>query len=255
MIETKQGVVLKQLDDEGAGLARIATLNVIDSDGDVTISGAFGEQIVQLLPAHSWGSVPLGKARVFEKGDEALAEFQINLETSAGKDWHSALKFDLSHHDPIQEWSYGYRVIESTTEDRDGKRVRILEKLKVSEVSPVILGAGVDTATLAIKGGGGKSGLTLVEQVNAALADAEAVAVRLREVKELRGKDDRSLGADTTMKADELQIALAHISALITELKGLTDEGSLTEAGHLLAQFEASRLPPHILAAINAVKK
>ena len=151
-IERKLGVELKQLDEEGTGLARIATLDVIDADGDVTVKGAFGEQHVQVLPTHDWGSVPLGKARVFEKGNEALAEFKLNLETVVGKEWHAALRFDLHDGKPIQAWSYGFSVEEASFEERDDVgRVRILEKIKVHEVSPVVIGSGVDTGTLAIK--------------------------------------------------------------------------------------------------------
>lgn len=151
-MERKSGVELKQLDEEGTGLARIATLGVIDADGDLTVKGAFGEQRVQVLPTHDWGSVPLGKARVFEKGNEALAEFKLNLETVVGKDWHAALRFDLANGEPIQKWSYGFSVEEASFEERDDVgRVRILEKVKVHEVSPVVVGSGVGTGTLAIK--------------------------------------------------------------------------------------------------------
>lgn len=152
-IETKLCVELKQIDDEGSGLARIATLDVIDADNDLTVKGAFGEQHVKVLPTHNWGSIPLGKARVFEKGKDALAEFQLNLETAVGKEWHSALKFDLADGKPLQEWSYGFSVLKSKFEERDEGRIRILEELKVHEVSPVVIGSGVDTGTLAIKSG------------------------------------------------------------------------------------------------------
>lgn len=152
-IETKLCVEVKEIDNEGSGLARIATLDVIDSDQDLTIPGAFGEQHVKVLPTHNWGSVPLGRARVFEKGKDVLAEFHLNLETAVGKEWHSALKFDMVGGKPLQEWSYGFSVLKSRFEERDEGRIRILEELKVHEVSPVVIGSGVDTGTLAIKAG------------------------------------------------------------------------------------------------------
>ncbi len=152
-METKLGVELKELDDKGAGLARIATLNVVDSDGDLTIPGAFGEQHAMVLPSHNWGSVPLGKARIFEQGDDALASFQLNLETAAGREWHSALKFDIADGKPLQEWSYGFSITDEGTEVRDEQPIRILKGLNVHEVSPVVLGSGVGTGTLSIKAG------------------------------------------------------------------------------------------------------
>jgi len=53
---------------------------------------------------------------------------------------------------PLTEWSYGFRVLESTDEVRDGKSIRVLSKLDVFEVSPVVKGAGIDTHTVDIKG-------------------------------------------------------------------------------------------------------
>ncbi|MEC9343574.1 MAG: HK97 family phage prohead protease [Pseudomonadota bacterium] len=152
---TKTGIAVKAMDDEGRGLARIALLSEIDHDGDTYEPGAFasqGEQHAQILAAHNWQSVPLGKARIYEDGNEALAELHLNLDTSAGKEWHSALKFDMEHARPVQEWSYGFRVLDSVVEQRDGKRIRVLKKLKVFEVSPVVQGAGVGTGTLLMKG-------------------------------------------------------------------------------------------------------
>ncbi|MBZ0164575.1 MAG: HK97 family phage prohead protease [Notoacmeibacter sp.] len=154
----KTGIALKAMDDAGKGLARIATLSAIDHDGDTYAPGAFGgdgEQWTQILAGHNWQTVPLGKARVFESGNEALAELHLNLDTAAGKEWHAALKFDLESLEgssaPVQEWSYGFRVLDAGYEDRDGDRVRVLKRLKVFEVSPVVQGAGVNTGTLTMK--------------------------------------------------------------------------------------------------------
>ena len=250
-MERKSITHLKALTDEGVGLARIATLNVIDSDGDITLPGAFGEQRVKVLPTHNWGAVPLGKARVFEKGDEVLAEFQINLDTAGGKDWHSALKFDLADGRGLIEWSYGFTIDDSETETRDGESVRLLKKLTVHEVSPVMLGAGVNTETVAIKGDGGKSGLSLLEQTRAALVDVYALNKRLGEVKELRGKDGRALGEATTLAARDLKAALEWASSLLDELSDITFKGSPEDAGQLLAAFTKTQIDSRLTSAKN----
>jgi len=52
---------IKEVSDKGLVRAVIATLNVRDKDGDVTLSGAFGNQDVVVLPTHNWGHVPIGK--------------------------------------------------------------------------------------------------------------------------------------------------------------------------------------------------
>lgn len=154
-IEIKRRVALKALDETGHGLARIATLSAVDRDGDAYVPGAFGEQHAKVMPAHDYTQAPIGKARVYESGDEALAEFRLNLNTELGRQWHAALKFDLdaarSGGAPIQEWSFGFTVLDSAVESRGGERVRVLKRLKVHEVSPVVVAAGVGTGTLALK--------------------------------------------------------------------------------------------------------
>lgn len=150
------GFELKQLSDDGTGTARIATLNVIDKDGDVARPGDFGEQMVAVMPAHNWSHPMLGKARVYEKGDEVLADFKLNLKSASGREWYETLKFDLENGPPIQEWSYGYDAPDFEMGEFDGQRVRFLNKpggdgIKAHEISPVLLGAGENTVTLDIK--------------------------------------------------------------------------------------------------------
>lgn len=138
------------------GLTLGLGLGLGNTSGTGAFAGETGDQWTQILAAHNWGTVPLGKARVFESGDEALAELHLNLNTDAGKEWHAALKFDLESLEggssPVQEWSYGFRVLDAAHEERDGERVRILKRLKVFEVSPVVQGAGIGTGTLVMKG-------------------------------------------------------------------------------------------------------
>lgn len=238
-------VALEKLDDGGTGLARIATLSAVDSDGDTYARGAFGEQQVKVLPAHDSMAVPIGRARVFEREDEALAEFRLNLDTAAGREWHAALKFDFESGQPLQEWSYGFRIVDSSTEVRDGQRVRVLKKLKVHEISPVVLGAGVGTATLALKG----RAVPFGEQLIAAIAEVRDIAGRAREIKALREKDGRALSPERVDQLKDLTAACGELAAAAAELDALVGPGSAgtdsQEAGRLLAQFEAIRSDRH----------
>jgi hypothetical protein len=110
-----------------------------------------GGQWVQILPAHDRRAMPLGKAWIYEEGDWALAQLHLNLDTQAGKDWHSTLKFDLAKGSPVQEWSYGYQVLDADFQVRGDQRVQVLKRLDVDEISPVIRGAGNGTGTISIK--------------------------------------------------------------------------------------------------------
>jgi len=155
MMLTK-ALAIKEMDEKGQGLALLANMADVDKDGDTYSKGAFawksGGQWAPIVPAHNWKEMPFGKARVFENGDEAVAELKLNLETHAGRDWHAALKFDLETGSPVQQWSYGYDVLDFANENRGGQKVRNLKKLGVLEVSPVIVGAGKGTRTLEMKG-------------------------------------------------------------------------------------------------------
>jgi len=137
----------------GEGTSRVvfATTGVIDKDGDYTVAGAFGRQEARIQPAHDWNEHNLGKADVFEKGDEAQALLKWNLNTQLGRDWFSSIKFNLQY-GVEQNWSYGYDVIEqdASLARRVGAK-RALVRVKVHEVSPVLLGAGINTRTLEVK--------------------------------------------------------------------------------------------------------
>ncbi len=220
----RKRIELKKLDDDGTGLAQIATLSAIDHDGDTYAKGAFGKQDVIILAGHSWAGVPLGKGKVFEEGDHAFAKFKLNLESSAGKEWHSALKFDMEDGNPLTEWSYGFKVLESAEEVRDGKAVRVLEKLDVFEVSPVVKGAGVGTHTVAVKGRS-----EFLTDVQAVIEFGERLAVE-------RAAEGKPFRQAWLMEMKDLQARLEH---LLKDVTTIEDPGDPAEAEALLAQFTA----------------
>lgn len=154
-MQVKQ-LTIEAMDEAGTGRARIAQLSAIDSDGDTYERGAFswkegGGQWVHILPAHDRRAMPLGKAWIFEEDDWALADLFLNMQTAAGKDWHSTLKFDLAKGKPVVEWSYGYEVVDADFQMRGDRRAQVLKRLDVDEISPVIRGAGLGTGTISIK--------------------------------------------------------------------------------------------------------
>lgn len=150
-MERKTGFELKGLDEKGQFIARIARLNMIDHDQDVTLRGAFGnEQVAPLLVGHEWRQIPLGKASIREEADEVLAYGKLNLALDAGRSLYEALKFDLANPPVETEFSYGFVLNASEPGLFEGQRVRFLKSVRVLEVSAVLAGAG-DTALLAVK--------------------------------------------------------------------------------------------------------
>jgi phage head maturation protease len=152
-VETKNLSVRIKDRDEGVVTARFATLDVKDHDGDIIEAGAFGEQRVKVSAyGHgSWGgALPVGVGEIREEGDEALADLAFFMDTTHGRDHFETVKGlgDLG------EWSFGFDILEEAAPDEDQRQLgvnRILKKLLVHEVSPVLRGAGVDTATLDVK--------------------------------------------------------------------------------------------------------
>lgn len=137
--------------DRGEFSAVFSTFNVIDSDGDVTLPGAFteGEEVLVSSYGHaSWqGALPVGKGRIRTTKSEAIVDGQFFMETSHGRDTFQVVKALGGN----QQWSYGFDVVEGEPGKHAGREVQFLKKLKVHEVSPVLIGAGVNTRTLAVK--------------------------------------------------------------------------------------------------------
>lgn len=144
---------VKQFTGEGRGAAVLARLGVRDKDGDVLVPGLLGgEQQAPLIQAHDWQVPPFGRAVVRERGDELVADFTLNLETARGREWASVLKFDLER-GPLQQWSWAFTVPPGGAETgmHGGASARLLKRIQLLEVSPVVVGASMGSRTLALK--------------------------------------------------------------------------------------------------------
>ena len=145
---------------EGAVVARIATLGVVDRDGDLTVPGAFGAvEDVKVSPfnhSSAYGAaLPVGVGKVFERGGAAFFEGLLFRDTIGGRELHTTLK-RLSEAGAPCEWSYGFEVVESEDAVRGDQKVRVLKRLALFEVSPVLRGAGIGTRTVSVKSDEGR---------------------------------------------------------------------------------------------------
>ncbi len=138
---------LKDGDQAGAVVACFSTFDVVDKDRDVVLASAFTPgQEVPLTWSHDWSQI-VGKGVIRVETDRAIFDGAFFLETQAGLEAYKTVKAMGS----LQEYSWGFSVVDSSYETRDGKSVRIIKQAKVYEVSPVLVGAGENTRTLAIK--------------------------------------------------------------------------------------------------------
>ncbi len=226
-----------KLDEAGSFEAAIATFDAIDKDRDIIKAGAFGDAVVSVLPAHDSGSVPLGKVQVKERGALAVAVGGFNLEIGAARDWSAALKFDLQHPPAVQEWSWGFTIPEggSTMETVDGEPVRIISKVDLFEVSPVLRGASIGTGTLSAKSDGEPP--PLIEQIKAATGEVGKLIEALQAVADRRKENGRGLGPDirlaTVQMAEETGKLLDQLAAAVKDEMPAHDSENSDEDGNL----------------------
>lgn len=164
--------------DRGEFSAVISTFDVIDKDGDVTFPTAFtdGADLVVSSYGHgSWtGALPVGKGRIRVAGDEAVVDGQFFMNTQGGRDTFEAVK-QLGG---LGQWSYGFDVLDAEPGEKDGQQVRFLKRLDVHEASPVLVGAGVNTRTLATKNAKQEKTMDVVEYKAAIRPHTTAVVNR-----------------------------------------------------------------------------
>lgn len=205
---------LKKDGDEGTFTARIASLGQADRDGDVTLPGAFppGKAVLVSSYQHtSWqGHVPVGKAVITEVGGAVIADGQFNLAIESGREHYEAVKFS----GVLQQWSYGFRPLEWEMSNMEGKAVRLLKKIEPFEISPVLVGAGIGTATLAIKSGSSP----FADHAERVLLDVTAFVERARSLADLRTKEGRDISVANRERLQRLMESLAEVTGDIKAL-------------------------------------
>lgn len=139
--------------EQGQVEALFATFNVKDHDDDVTLPGAFDDGAKVRISAYnhaSWGPamLPVGKGTIRVTDEGPVLDGQFFMNTQAGRDTFEVVK----QLEDLGEWSYGYDILDASEGQLDGEPVQFLKRLKVHEVSPVLLGAGIGTRTMGTKG-------------------------------------------------------------------------------------------------------
>lgn len=183
-----------KLSETGSIEAAFAQLNVVDHDGDVTYPGAFPTKDVPMSAYNhtSWdGAMPVGKGSISEHGDWAVFSGQFFMNTTHGRDAYETVK-GLG---PLAQYSYGYQVLDGGPVTHDGKAANAIRKLDVYEVSPVLMGAGIGTHTMAIKSGGPGTDLPYAEHLAWVAGEVEALIGRTKDRAEWRAKEGRVLSA------------------------------------------------------------
>jgi hypothetical protein len=141
--------------DKGEVEACVATLGVVDRDGDYMRPGCIksGSKVIMSDYGHSsiiGGQRPVGKGVINVVGDKAMFKGQVFMDTLDGQEAFKTLR----HMGDDQEWSFGFQVLTASKPSDDERKAgayRSLDKLDSFEVSPVFMGAGLGTMTTSIK--------------------------------------------------------------------------------------------------------
>lgn len=194
-------------EEKGEVEAVFATLNVKDHDDDVTKPGAFEEGAEVIISAYnhkSWdGALPVGKGTIHEVGNEVIMKGRFFLNTTAGRDTFEVVK-ELG---AKGQWSYGFNVLESEKGEHEGKSVRVLKRMQVHEVSPVLRGAGLNTQTRYAK--------SFTDEVAEAVDAVEAAIESAERVVALRAEKGKGLSNVASSSLDGLKSAMAKLDALL----------------------------------------
>ncbi len=217
---------LKATGDAGEVVADIATLNVKDKDGDVTLAGYFGKQPASIVLAHDWGPVMLGKGTVTEQGDRAVfdGKFNMSKDDPEARAVFSRLKFDQDNPPKQIEWSYGFQTLDGGTEKftdhpdfGDGTFLGPLDDgtpgVKVAEVSPVMIGAGEGTGTVSVKT---FTEPTLTDKIKAALRQLDDVTAAVSALHDHLKDGDHDLTDEKAAVLAELVEGLAKAQATVS---------------------------------------
>jgi HK97 family phage prohead protease len=149
---TKQGratLTRKAGEPEGTLQAVFSTFDVVDKDRDVVVAGALEDgQPAPLVWSHDW-TRPVGKGVVRTTPRQAEFHGRFFVETAAGLDAYRTVKAMGD----LQEYSWGFEVLAAEPGTLGGEPVRFIKRARLFEVSPVLIGAGVGTGTLSLKGG------------------------------------------------------------------------------------------------------
>lgn len=211
--ETKLGIAL-QPPVEATGELEVtwATLGVVDRHGDVILPEAVpvGKSVPIMQWGHNLSDLPIGEALLSVEGDRAVARGRLYLNTTAGKEHYEVLRARGGS----QEWSFSYIVSKAAEDTVDGVPARIIQAMDVLEVSPVLMGAGINTRTDAIKSAGRPLRghiVGLQDDLTDLVARAEALAA-------MRAKEGRVLSAANRTLLSDLLGALKEAAKRLEDL-------------------------------------
>src|SRR6056300_798700 len=243
--------------------AVFSLFDTIDSDNDVTKanslrSGYTGNK-VPLVWNHDWSKV-IGRGIIETDNQKAVFKGYF-LNTEAGKEAYETVKAMQD----MQQFSYGFQVMKSTKGthiDSKGEEVpvRVLEDVKVWEVSPVLVGAQQNSFVQALK-----SGLQTYDDVDTEFEEVKEEESKYgkctyeKDGKCAKEKDLKiSSATDASISSSQQGMRLGeHAVASLEELKAFTerieDLASLRNSEKKTLSSKSTELISTYLSGLNAI--
>lgn len=245
MQKTFTGLTVKAA-DKGEVSAVFSTFNVKDHDGDVTLPGAIsdGAQVVISAYGHRshYGALPAGKGIIRTTDTEAILEGRFFMNTAHGRDTFEVVK-ELAEE---QEWSYSLHDVKSHYGEFGGEPANFLDYIRIKEVSPVLLGAGINTRTLGTKGVD-----SLHDEIVAATAVLDEVVASAERVVALRAEKGKSLSVVNAEGLVGLGESMDRLKSLLASLAAPAVEDITPEAMEAVKQARAALLRSTLFSTIN----
>ncbi len=233
-------LVLKA-ENEGDFEAVFSTFDVVDHDGDIVLAGAIPDGVeVPVVWHHNWAQ-PVGRGVVTSELGRAIIRGRFFTETAAGMEAYKTVKAMGD----LQEYSWGFRIIVASYEQRDNEWVRLIKQVDIYEVSPVLRGAGMHTGTLAIKS------QSLSDQFGTAQALVQDLVNRVKSLADLRAKEGRALSEANRQRLATLRDQMAAAMTEVDELLAATEPAKAVSSEAMLAEllkFEAATARTRVLA-------
>jgi HK97 family phage prohead protease len=210
---------VKALEEKGVIEAYVSIFGNIDQANEIVEKGAFKESLATKMPkvvwSHDWNEVigvPL-EATEDEKG--LRVKFQLILDVQRAKEAYALIKAGA-----VDEFSIGYKIEE---DDVDEKGVRHLRKLRLYEISPVLVGCNDKTEVISVKSGEEKDDSEEEPEEKGEVSDVVDDRDK-REEKWEKIKDvNRIMDAFWTAYFDE-ETEVKEFDAMLTETIGLLGE-------------------------------
>ena len=222
-----------KLDASGEGTfeAAFANLTEIDHDGDGYDPGSIGEQPVMVSQWNhgSWGegvkALPIGVGKTFERDGWGMIGGEFDMGDPDAVKTYEKLKYLKGKGFPV-EWSFALPSTDWRMEEIDGQMVRIFTRISIPEVSPVLLGAGIDTHLTSIKSQEGETmetknqdtGMEFAKQLDEAVVTVEAVIARANEIQNLRDIEGKDIGRRSKRLLKDLRDVLQEATTGVDSL-------------------------------------